>query len=162
LKLEPDPAAAASAAAAAATPPPVATQPRAPSPPPAISDAAPSNKVSPPDRTAAYISLAVGGVALAAGGGFGALALKNKSDLSKHCTGTVCDPSAQSTLDSANTAATISTVLVGVGAAGLALGTILFVTGGPSTTGSTKSSNLALTRPRAFIGLGQAGFAADF
>ena len=60
LKLEPDPAAAA-IAAAAATPVPVATQPRAPSPPPAVPDAAPSTKVSPPDRTAAYISLAVGG-----------------------------------------------------------------------------------------------------
>jgi hypothetical protein len=161
LKLEPDPAAAA-IAVSAATPVPVATQPRAPSPPPAVPDAAPSIKVSPPDRTAAYISLAIGGVALAAGGGFGALALKNKNDLTKHCTGTVCEPSSQSTLDSANSAATISTVLVGVGAAGLALGTILFVTGGPSTTGSTRSSTLALTRPRAFIGLGQAGFAADF
>ncbi|HEY0466397.1 MAG TPA: hypothetical protein VGC79_19440, partial [Polyangiaceae bacterium] len=69
----------------------------------------------------------IGGVGLVVGGITGGLALSKAAD----CTDKVC-PS-QSVLDSANAMATISTISFGVGLAGVAVGTILLLTGNSSS-----------------------------
>jgi hypothetical protein len=109
---------------------------------------------------------------LIVGGGFGLLAIKDKSDLDKQCKNNICPPGYQDRLDSANTAGTISTIVFAVAGAGLVLGTVLFFTASPTSTANVDGSKVAansparaggiLVRPRGWVGLGQAGFAADF
>jgi hypothetical protein len=96
-----------------------------------------SSTHSGPNRTAAYVSWIAGGAALAVGAGFGIAAMSGKSDLDKQCNGNVCPPAAQEKLDIAQRNGTIATIGFGVGAAGLALGTVLFFTAG----GSSESQN---------------------
>jgi hypothetical protein len=90
-----------------------------------------------PNRTAAYVSWIAGGAALAVGAGFGIAAMSGKSDLDKQCNGNVCPPESQAKLDDAKRNGTIATIGLGVGAAGLALGTVLFFTAGGSTETQT-------------------------
>ena len=125
-----------------------------------------------PNRTGAYIAWAVGGVALAVGAGFGAVAMKAKNDLDAKCHGTACSPSEADKLSDGKTAGNISTAGFIVGGVGVALGTVLFFTASPSASGSnggaprvaprTGERGLAAFEPRAFIGIGQIGLAGSF
>ena len=74
-------------------------------------------------NTAAYIAFGVGGAGLLFGSVTGALAFSKASD----CPNKVCPT--QGDLDSAKSMATISTVTFGIGIAGVAVGTILLLTG---------------------------------
>jgi predicted DNA-binding antitoxin AbrB/MazE fold protein len=130
-------------------------------------DAASSSTHSGPNRTAAYVSWIAGGAALAVGAGFGIAAMSGKSDLDKQCNGNVCPPAAQDKLDSAQRNGTIATVAFGVGAAGLALGTVLFFTAG----GSSETQTVTASRPhrrasgpklQASLGLGNIRLAGEF
>ena len=88
---------------------------------------------SPPEPSAkkskapAFIAFGMGGAGLIVGGVTGALALGKASD----CPNKVCE--SQSDLDSARSMATLSTIAFGVGIAGVAVGTILLLTGGSSS-----------------------------
>jgi hypothetical protein len=120
---------------------------------------------SAPNHSGAYISWAFGGAALAVGAGFGAIAIKDKNDLASSCKANVCPVEVEGKLNSAKTAGTISTIGLGLGAAGVVLGTILYFTAGSGTsTGNRAQSPRAASgwKPRAWVGVGQAGFGADF
>lgn len=129
---------------------------------------APTPTHSGPNHTAAYVSWIVGGAALAVGGGFGIAAMSGKSDLDKLCNGTSCPASAQSKLDAARRDGTIATIGFGVGAAGLALGTVLFFTVGGGkegqATGAThpRLRHAAEPRLQASLGLGNVQLAGEF
>jgi len=84
---------------------------------------APTDKQS---KAPALLAFGVGGAGLIVGGITGALALRKASD----CPNKVCE--SQSDLDSAKTMATISTIGFSVGVAGVAVGTILWLTGSSS------------------------------
>jgi hypothetical protein len=71
----------------------------------------------------AYLAFSVGAAGLVVGSATGALAFAKASD----CPNKVCET--QSVLDSARSLATISTVSFGVGIAGVAVGTVLLLTG---------------------------------
>jgi hypothetical protein len=113
-----------------------------------------------PNRTAAYVSWISGGVALAVGAGFGIAAMSGKSDLDKQCNANVCPPDAQEKLDTARRNGTIATIGFGVGAAGLALGTVLYFTAGGSSerqsAGATQPHRHT-SRPKLAAGLGLGG-----
>lgn len=116
LKLERDPAAVAAlpatgTGAAAAT----------------SADAAPPEPAAKNSKVPAIIAFSIGGAGLIAGGITGGLAMSKASD----CPNKVCD--SQSDLDSAKTMATLSTIGFSVGIAGVAVGTILLLTGGSSS-----------------------------
>jgi hypothetical protein len=130
---------------------------------------------SAPNRTGAYIAWAVGGVALAVGAGFGAVAMKKKNDLDANCKANVCGSSQSDALSDGKTAGNVSTAGFIVGGVGLALGTVLFFTASPSNSGSTgnlrtaggvaprpRETGLAAMQPRAFIGIGQVSLAGSF
>jgi hypothetical protein len=106
-----------------------------------------------------YIAFGIGGAGLVLGGVTGALALGKASD----CPNKVCET--QSDLDSARSMATISTIGFGVGIAGVAVGTILLLTGGSS---SEKAAAQAKQRPAAklalqpWFGVSSAGLSGTF
>ncbi|HWZ87266.1 MAG TPA: hypothetical protein VNW92_00405 [Polyangiaceae bacterium] len=99
--------------------PPVTT----PLVPPPASAATPPEPAPKKSHTLAYVALGVGGAGLLVGTVTGVLALGKASD----CPNKVC--SSQSKLDDAKGMATVSTVGFGIGVVGVALGTILLVTG---------------------------------
>ena len=74
-----------------------------------------------------YVAYGVGGAGLIVGSVTGALAMSKASD----CPNKVCNT--QSDLDSAKSMATVSTISFGVGIAGVAVGTILLLTGKSSS-----------------------------
>jgi hypothetical protein len=119
--------------------------------------------LGPPNRSAAYISWAFGGAAVAVGAGFGAVAIKGKNDLEGKCPQNQCSPSYDGQLNSAKTAGTISTVAFGVGAAAVVLGTVLYFTATPSLVERPSHAHAqSRVGPRAWIGLNNVGFATDF
>jgi hypothetical protein len=120
--------------------------------------------LGPPNRSAAYISWAFGGAALAVGAGFGAVAIKGKNDLDASCPHNQCASSYDGQLNSARTAGTISTVAFGVGGAAVVLGAVLFFTATPTTSVERPAHAKSETRtgPRAWVGLNHVGFATDF
>jgi hypothetical protein len=167
LKLEPDPNYVAPSAAPKEEAP--AASPRGPSnPEPSMAVGASSSlQSSPPNRVPAYVVWGIGGASLVAGGVFGILAMKGKSDLDGACPGNVCPPSQQDKLDAANTKATISTVLFAVGGGGVALGTILFFTasgGRSSEVGSPArhAGTQAQFQAQPWVGLGRVGVSGSF
>jgi hypothetical protein len=172
LELEHDPSYVAPAAAAAEAPhPPVAESPQsAPKPvpeTPSPSEENTSKAHESPNHTAAYVSWIIGGAALAVGGGFGIAAMSGKNDLDKVCSGSSCPPSANDKLDTAKRNGTIATIGFGVGAAGIALGTVLFFTAGGSSDGHEAALNAApkrAARPklRAGVGLGNVQLSGEF
>ncbi|HEY1535551.1 MAG TPA: hypothetical protein VGF76_16130 [Polyangiaceae bacterium] len=129
---------------------------------PAVQTGAP---VSPPEpaaahsNTAAYVLLGVGGAGLIVGGITGALAFGKASD----CPNKVCKT--QSDLDSAKSMATVSTVTFGVGIVGVAVGTILLLTGNHQSEAPPAQ---ALSRPapklavQPWFGLNSAGLMGSF
>jgi hypothetical protein len=115
---------------------------------------------SAPNRTGAYVSWAIGGAGLAAGGIFGFLALRQKSDLDDDCgESKVCTTTtSKGKLDSARLAGNISTVLFGVAGAGLALGTALYFT----ASSSNAETPPAAFRARPWVGFGSVGVDGQF
>lgn len=82
----------------------------------------------------AITALSIGGVGLVLGGVFGVMAMSKKSSLDGQCVNKACPPGSQSTIDSASTFATISTVGFIVGGVGVAAGIVLLAipNGSPS------------------------------
>lgn len=128
-----------------------------------------------PNRTGAYVSWAIGGLALAAGAGFGAVAMKGKNDLATSCPANNCPDAEASKLSDAKTFGNISTAGFIVGGVGVALGTVLYFTAGSSssasngsgrnagtTTPAARETGFAAMQPRAYLGLGSVGFAGSF
>ncbi|MFO7181306.1 MAG: hypothetical protein DIU78_021570 [Pseudomonadota bacterium] len=151
-----------------------------PAPPVAASSAVAAEQPVPPPTmardkegsstsTLAYVSYGVGVVGLAVGLGFGRAAMAAKDELEERCPRNECPKEAQSDLDAAKSKGTIATIGVGIGAAGLALGTILLIAGSSDSESSAEASfaersrkNLASLRPRAAIGFGRVELGADF
>lgn len=97
-----------------------------------------------------------GGAALMAGGGvMGILALGKKNDLNCADDG-ICAPSQEDTLNSANTFATVSTILFGVGGAAAVTGIVLLVTDKPARGESAHKGVVPL------VGLGSVGLSGRF
>jgi hypothetical protein len=106
----------------------------------------------------ALIAFGVGGAGLIVGGVTGVLALNKASD----CPNKLCNT--QSDLDSAKTMATISTVGFGVGAAGIAVGTILLLTGGKSSEhpAQAKAQPAPKLAWQPWFGVSSAGISGSF
>ncbi|HEU4581982.1 MAG TPA: hypothetical protein VFS67_27190 [Polyangiaceae bacterium] len=171
LTLEPDPRARAAAAATASEPAPAAAE----NPglftrvsPLAEPGAEPPSSSAPPaelDLTKAYIAWGAGGAAVIAGSVFGLLAFQGKSDLDKQCPQNVCPDSSADKLSSARTDSTVATVLMAVGGAGIALGTVFYFTAGPreeSAPATAEHRPEDGLRARAWIGLGGVGIDGRF
>ncbi len=114
---------------------------------------------SAPHHTASTILWVTGGAAVAAGGVFGYLAMNDKRTLDNQCVNGACPTGSKGTLDSANRYATVSTVLIGVGAAGAALGTVLYFTAGSNPSTEHPPTGL---HSRAFVGLNRLGIEGTF
>lgn len=123
---------------------------------------------SPPERdlTAAYISWAAGGAALITGSVFGLVAFQRKSDLDERCPNQICPGAMGDRLESARTTSSAATVLVALGAVGLGVGTVFYLSAGPDEEqGSDTASEPPRrdsVRARAFVGLGQVGLSGEF
>lgn len=109
-------------------------------------------------NTTSYVLLGAGGAAVLAGGIFGILAINEKGKLD--CPGNTCPAGSKGTLDSADKYATVSTVLVGGGAAVALLGTV-FLLAGDSSPSQEKPPSQGLTA-HAAIGLGSASVFGTF
>ncbi len=77
-------------------------------------------------RTAAFVVGGVGVVALGVGGVLGGLAASDAGQLEKRCPKGACGKDDQPLLEGARTKATVSTIGIGVGAAALGAGVVLF------------------------------------
>lgn len=109
-----------------------------------------------------YISYAVGLVGLGVGAGYGYAAKSDHDALVENCPGNVCPGDQKGALDAAKNKGTIATVGLGVGAAGIVLGTILLLVGGddePETTAKVMNEDVAF---KPWIGVDQLGVAAKF
>jgi hypothetical protein len=119
---------------------------------------------SPPDpgakksKVPAFVAFGVGGAGLIVGGITGALAFGKASD----CPNKVCDT--QGDLDSAKTMATVSTIGFGVGIAGVAVGTILLLTGNSSSEKPAQAKQLPAPKlaMRPWFGLSSVGVSGCF
>jgi hypothetical protein len=157
------------AAVAPIAAPDAASKPAAPAtvaaaPAPAPSPAPPAERA--PNRTGAYVARGVGAAGLVTGGVLGLLTMQKHNDLKGDCPDGVCPPERRSDLDSAKQLGNFSTVAVGVGAAGLLLGTVLFFTASPSNADraapATEPRFAGLSRPRVAVGPTQIQLGADF
>jgi hypothetical protein len=99
-----------------------------------------------PNRTAAYVSWAVGAVGLGLGAGFGIAAADAKSSLSERCPGNACEPQARADLDRARAQGAASTVFFAVGAVGAVLGTVLFFVASPGDAESPAHASTVAVR----------------
>jgi hypothetical protein len=138
---------------------------------PALAVSSSSEPDSGTSRILSYVSYGVGAAGLAVGIGFGRAAMQDETDLATRCPNKVCPESVEDDLDSAKTKGMISTIGFGVGAAGVALGTVLLVmsTSGSSSTTQTGalSAQRRVKRPESFrarasIGLGSLMLAGEF
>lgn len=84
-------------------------------------------------RTAAYVTGALGIVSLGVGTYFGVKAISKNNDAKDHCPGgTTCnDPLGESLTNDAQSAATVSNITVGIGAAFVVAGVVLYLTSAP-------------------------------
>ncbi len=115
----------------------------------------------PPDRKTnvlPFVAFGIGAVGLGVGAVTGLIVGSKSSDLSKNCRSDGACPSSQdSTLSSANTMATVSTIGFIVGGAGVAAGVILLLTQGATTTTASRKPGI---QPR--VGVGYAGLDGTF
>jgi hypothetical protein len=81
-------------------------------------------------KTAAYVAGGVGVAGIVVGSVTGILVFSKKHTVTGNCTGASCSETGLDAANSGKTLATISDVGFGVGIAGLALGTILWLSGG--------------------------------
>jgi hypothetical protein len=84
------------------------------------------------DRTLAYVAGGIGVVGVAAGSVTGLMAMGKKTTAEQNCTGSDCNATGKAAGDSAKGLATVSTIAFGVGVAGLAVGTVLWLAAGSS------------------------------
>jgi serine/threonine-protein kinase len=98
-------------------------------PPPANPEPAAGN----PMRTAAYVTGALGVVSLGVGTYFGVKAISKNNDAKDHCpAGNTCnDPQGESLTNDAQSAATVSNITIGIGAAFVVAGVVLYLTSAP-------------------------------
>jgi serine/threonine-protein kinase len=83
-------------------------------------------------RTAAYVTGALGVVSLGIGSYFGFKAISKNNDAKTHCSGSVCNtPEGESLTKDAQSAATVSNITIGVGAAFVVAGVVLYLTSAP-------------------------------
>ena len=157
LVLEPDPNAALPAGATSAAP---GTPPGGEAQPPVVA----STSASGPNRIPAFIAFGVGGVGVVIGAISGIMALGTKSSLDNACANKVCPSASQSDIDALSTRATVSTIGFIVGAAGVALGTVLLVTarGGETRTAASSSSPSVRLRVHPWLGVASAGVGGTF
>jgi hypothetical protein len=90
-------------------------------------------------RTAAYVTGALGVVSLGVGTYFGVKAISKNSDAKDHCPGgnTCNDPQGESLTKDAQSAATVSNITIGVGAAFVVAGVVLYLTSAPKEKAET-------------------------
>lgn len=103
--------------------------------------------------TAAYVALGVGLVGVGVGGVAGMRALDHKSVVDDECAGAACSERGKEQADAGKTAALVSTIGFGVGAAGLTTALILFFTSSGETTSGSSRVAVQLT-PRSVGVLG--------
>jgi hypothetical protein len=122
---------------------------------PEVSDAESSSNAP------AYISYAVGLIGLGVGAGYGYAAKSDHDALAKKCPNNLCPQGEKDNLDAALSKGTIATIGVGVGAAGIVLGTILLLVGGDDAeaASSLTPGDVAL---KPWIGADQLGLSAKF
>jgi hypothetical protein len=113
---------------------------------------------SPPNRTAAYVTYGVGAAGFVVTAVFGVLALGDKSrlDSAPGCPKS-CPESSQSDIDALHRDALISTIGLGVGIVGAALGTYFFV-----SAHSDEAPKTAKLDVRPWIGPASAGLGGTF
>ena len=120
--------------------------------------AAPPEPAAKKSNTPAYVAFGVGGVGLVLGSVTGALAFSKASD----CPDKVCPT--QDKLDSAKSMATVSTISFGVGIAGVAVGTILLLTGNKSEAApaAAHARSLRKVAVQPWFGVNSIGLAGSF
>lgn len=134
-----------------------------PAPAPALASA-PAPAPASPNRGPAYVVLGIGVVGVAVGTIFGVVALGNKSSLNSDCPAgknacPVSDASTVSSLNSSlNTNAAISTIGLGVGVVGVALGGYLFL----SASSSSDAPKTGAIDVHPWLGPGSAGVNGTF
>jgi hypothetical protein len=127
--------------------------PARPDNPPAGAEVARESK---PNRTPGYIFLTVGAVGLATGSVAGILALQQKHKLDQSCHNATCGLDLQSTHDSMNRFADVSTVAFALGGVSIAVSTYLLLSEGsarprpPSSASTAPSTN---TRALGYTGV---------
>jgi len=127
-------------------PPVVATQPQQQTAQP-TQPAQPPAAAEPPKRNWVPV-IAAGGIGVVGLGvwtGFGLAAMGQKSDLDSACKNQVCPDSAKDKLDSAKTNATIASIGLGVGAAGVVTAVVLYFVTTPKAEGSASASTATIT-----------------
>jgi hypothetical protein len=95
-----------------------------------VSEGGPTSEPAPErenKRVWTWVALGVGAAAGIGAGITGGLASNKKSTLDDNCPDKQCPPSQQKNLDSMKTLATVTDVLIGVAAAGVAAGIVLFI-----------------------------------
>jgi hypothetical protein len=117
----------------------------------------PPTAPSPPNRAPGIVTLGIGAAGLVVGSVFGVLALGDKSRLDSACANKSCPQSSQGDIDSMHRDSLISTIGLGVGVVGAALGTYLFV-----SAHSDESPKTARIDVRPWIGPGSAGVGGTF
>jgi len=119
------------------------------------STADPSAKKS---KMPAFIAFGIGGAGLLTGAITGGLAMSKASD----CPNKVCE--SQSDLDSAKSMATVSTIGFSVGIAGVAVGTILLLTGNHSSEKATRTEERPAPKfaMQPWVGVSSVGVAGSF
>jgi hypothetical protein len=108
-------------------------------------------------RTLAIAGFAVGGAALAAGAITGLMSIQKTSTVKAACNGNECPTSSASDLDSARSAATISTIAFVTGGVGLAVGVSALLIGDKPSTEPTTTAKVT-----PWIGPGSAGLSGTF
>jgi hypothetical protein len=143
----------------AAAPPPSQTV-VTPAPPPPNQPPPPSSP-SGPNRTPAIVTFAIGGAGLVVGSIFGVLALSDKSrlDSADGCPKS-CPASSQSDISAMSRDSLISTIGIGVGVVGAALGTYFLVSA--RSDDSVNTARTARIDVRPWVALGSAGVGGTF
>jgi len=116
-------------------------------------------------KTAGWVAIGFGGVALGVGLLGGALALGKKGTLEDNCTptdeGTLCPNEYEGDLDAYRAAGAVATVGFIAGALGLGAGAVLLLTA-PDPAPKAGGSKVTPPRVDAWIGAGRAGLRGSF
>jgi hypothetical protein len=125
--------------------------------PPATPNATPQPAPDSGMRTAAYVTGAIGVVGLGVGSYFGIRAISKNSDAESHCPkGSTCDDAEGPSLTSqAKNAAVVSNITLGVGAAFVVAGVVLYLTSEPKREARLELHPI-VSRDAAGIGFGGA------
>ncbi len=91
-------------------------------------------------RTAGYVIGGVGIAAIGVGSFFGLRAFSKWDERNSHCTKAGCDPTGVEAGDTAEQSAVIANVGIGIGMVGLAAGTYLVLSAGPSSSTSAATA----------------------